>query len=89
MAEFLVEVYLTAGSPFDASAARARLAAQELTDEGKPVRYVSSVFVPEDETCFFLYQACSADAVREAARRAALPFERVSAAVAETKGVPQ
>lgn len=89
MAEFLVEVYLTGDNRFDASAARARRAAEELTGEGTPVLYVSSIFVPEDETCFFLYQAASADAVHEAARRAALPFERVSAAVAEPKGVPQ
>lgn len=86
MAEFLVEVYLTRGDAFDASVVRARRAAEELTVEGTAVLYVSSVFVPEDETCFFLYEAASADAVREAARRAALPFERVSEAVAEPKG---
>ena len=67
------------------SSAKARLAADELTREGTPVRYLNSIFVPEDETCFFLYQAVSADAVREAARRAALSFERVSEAVAENR----
>ena len=44
--------------------------------EGIPVRLVRSVFVPEDEACFYLYEATSAEAVREAARRAALPFAR-------------
>jgi Nickel responsive protein SCO4226-like len=87
MAEFLVEVYLSRGDAVDASAERARRAAQELTDEGTPVLYLSSIFVPEDETCFFLYHAASADAVREAARRASLSFERVCEAVAESKGV--
>ena len=86
MAEFLVEIYLSRANGVDASVARARAAAEELTGEGTPVRYVSSIFVPEDETCFFLYQAVSADDVREAARRASLPFERVSEAVAESKG---
>ncbi len=89
MAEFLAEVYLARGAGFDSSVARARSAAEELTREGTRVVHVSSVFVPEDETCFFLYEAASTDAVREVARRAALPFERVSEAVAETKGVFQ
>ena len=84
MAEFVVECYV---SRADAGAVargaeRARLAAEELTREGTPVRYLRSIFVPEDETCFFMCEAVSADAVREAARRAALPFERVAEAVA-------
>jgi Nickel responsive protein SCO4226-like len=87
MAEFLVEVYLSRGNAHDASADRARRAARELTDEGTPVVYLSSIFVPEDETCFFLYQAASAEAVREAAQRASLRFERVSVAMADPKGV--
>jgi hypothetical protein len=39
---------------------------------------VRSLFVPEDETCFLLIDAPSADVVREVVRRAELPFERVS-----------
>ncbi len=89
MAEYLVELYISRrdGGAVESSAAKARLAPEELTLEGTPVRYLHSIFVPEDETCFFLYQAISADDVREAARRAALPFERTSEAVAESKGV--
>ena len=80
MNEFLLEVYV---SRADAAAAargtrRTRLAAEQLTREGTPVRVVRSIFVPEDETCFLLCDAASADAVLEAARRAALPCERVS-----------
>ena len=87
MTEFLVEVYLARGNGVEATALDARRAAQELTDKGTPVRYLSSIFVPEDETCFFLYEAATAEAVREAARRASLAFERISEAVAEPKGV--
>jgi Protein of unknown function (DUF4242) len=89
MVEFLVELYVSREDrgAVESSVAKARLAAEELTREGTPVRYLHSIFVPADETCFFLYQAVSADAVREAAQRAALPFERVSEAVAEPKGV--
>jgi hypothetical protein len=39
------------------------------------------LFVPEDETCFYLYEAASADDVREAARRANLPAETVVEAI--------
>ena len=42
------------------------------------MRCVRSIFVPEDETCFFLYEADSADAVRAAVERAALPSARVA-----------
>jgi hypothetical protein len=82
---FLVELYVARSDP-DAvvrGAERTRQAAEELTREGSPVRYVRSIFVPEDETCFFLCEATSADAVREAVRRAAVPFERVAEVVAD------
>src|SRR5437764_5027776 len=84
MAEFLVELYVSSrnAAAVERGAARARVAAEELTREGTPVRYLRSIFVPEDETCFYLCEACSADAVREVARRATLPFERVTEAMA-------
>jgi hypothetical protein len=47
------------------------------------VRFLRSVFVPEDETCFYLYEAASVDDVREAARRAALPFATVVESIRE------
>ena len=87
MAEFLVEFYVSrsdAGA-VELGAVRAREAAEELAREGMPVRYLHSIFVPEDETCFFLYEAGSADAVREAGGRAALRFERVAEAIAESR----
>jgi uncharacterized protein DUF4242 len=85
MTEFLVELYVsrTDEAAVERGAARGRLAAEELTSEGTPVRYLRSIFVPEDETCFLLYEAASADAVREAARRAELPLARVSEARGE------
>jgi hypothetical protein len=82
MAEFLVEVYIAGsdGRAVASCSASARAAAEALTRSGTPVRYVSSIFVPEDETCFFLFEAESADAVRAAARRAGVAFERVTEA---------
>jgi hypothetical protein len=88
VAEFLLELYVSRSTP-DAvanGAERTRLAAEQLTREGKPVRYVRSLFMPEDETCFHLCEAASADDVRLAAERAALPFDRLIETVAGSNG---
>lgn len=88
MSEFVVELYIAeadAGA-VEEGAEHARLAAEQLTREGTPVRYLRSLFVPEDETCFYLYDAASADAVRDAAQRAALRFERITSAVTGSTG---
>ena len=84
MREFLIELYVPRADRGGAEAAaeRVRLAAEELTREGTPVRYLRSIFVPEDETCFFLCEAASIEAVRETARRADLRFERIVEAAA-------
>jgi Protein of unknown function (DUF4242) len=86
VAEFLVELYVSRTDTVGAErgAERARLAAEELTREGTPVRYLRSIFVPEDETCFYLCEAASLEVVRETARRADLSFERIAEAVAPT-----
>ena len=52
-----------------------------MQDEGIPVRFVRSLFVPEDDACFHLYEAASPEQVREAARRASLPFEKLFEAI--------
>jgi hypothetical protein len=85
---FLVELYVSRSdhAVVEQGAERARLAAEELSREGTPVRYMRSIFVPEDETCFLLYEAVRAQDVEEAARRAAVPFERVAEVVTESKG---
>jgi hypothetical protein len=85
MPEFLVELYV---SPADAAstnrrAEQARRAAEELSNQGTSVRYLRSIFVPDDETCFHLYRASSLAAVQEVGSRAGLRFERISQAVAE------
>ena len=79
MPSYLVEVYLPHSGADAALAAgrRARAAAVELTREGVPVRYVRTTFLPEDETCFHLFEAVSADAVEELSRRAELGRVRV------------
>jgi len=88
MAEYLLELYVSRGDPgaVASGAERARAAAEELTEEGTSVRYVRAIFVPEDETCFFLYEAGSVEAVRDAARRAGLGSERVTEALGARTG---
>jgi Protein of unknown function (DUF4242) len=61
------------------AAARARAAT---ADDG--VRFLRSIFVPEDDTCFLLYEGPSAQSVRAAARRAKLGVRRVQATLKET-----
>jgi hypothetical protein len=81
MTEFLGELYVSRehGVAVEEDEVRVRTAAAELTREGRPVRFVRTIFVPEDETCFYLFEASSAGAVREVGARAALLFDRVSA----------
>ena len=88
MAEFLLELYVSRTDPDAVSrdAERARAASRELVREGIPVRFLRSIFVPEDETAFFLYEAASPEAVYEAAHRASLDFERIAGAVADSSG---
>ena len=83
MAEYLAELYVPRSDEAGAelSTSRMRSAAAELTREGTPVRWVRSIFVPEDETCFVLCEAASLDAVRRTADRAALTFERIAEAI--------
>lgn len=80
-----IYVSRTDGDAVEHGERRSRLAAEELTREGMPIRLLRSIFVREDETCLFLYEAVSADAVREVARRAALPYERITEATAELR----
>jgi hypothetical protein len=61
--------------------ARARETTEEMRREGTRVRFLRSVFVPEDDACFFLYEGTSARSVRAAATRAQLGVVRVDAAL--------
>ena len=84
MAQFLVELYVSHTDPaaLERNAESARRAACALTREGTPVRYLRSILVPADETCFVLLQAHSVAAAGEVARRAGLRFDRLAEAVA-------
>jgi SAM-dependent methyltransferase len=91
MAEYLVELYVAQGDHAAAQhhVAVAEQAGADLTREGRAVRYLQSFFVPEDETCFLLYEADSVDLVTEAVGRAGLRLEHVSAATTSVAGAQE
>ena len=60
---------------------KSRSATEAVSLAGTPVRYVRSIFVPEDETCFYVFESSSREAVVAAIERAALPFARITEAV--------
>jgi hypothetical protein len=82
MAKFLFEVYVptAVGADAEGLARRARAAADHLSSEGRPVRFLQSILIEEDETCFLLFEAASPEDVRQAAARADLPPGRISRA---------
>jgi hypothetical protein len=56
---------------------RARAAAAE-TGPDRPIRYLGSILIREDEVVFCQFEGC-ADTVRETAERAGVPFDRILA----------
>ena len=87
MPSYLVETYLARGRAGECTACeiRARSAAEELTQERTRVRFDRSIHVPEDEICFFIFDAPSARDAALAAHRAGLRSIRVVEAVASRK----
>lgn len=76
---YLVETYLRVGNARGRAARerRARSAAEQLTRDGKPVWFQGSIHIPEDEICFFTFDAKSARTAAVAARLAGLEALRV------------
>lgn len=83
MPSYCIELYLPQASAarLEEAASRARLAAEVLSTDGIPINYVRTTYLAEDETCFHLFEADSAEDVAEAALRAGLPTGRVTRAV--------
>ena len=74
MTNFVVEVYTPNLSRADLAelAGRVEAAVLEMEREGVRVRYLRSVLVPEDETCFHHFEGLTIDAIRLASERAGL-----------------
>ena len=87
MPSYLVETYLARGSAGERTARerRARSAAEELTQARRRVRFEHSIHVPEDEICFFVFEAPSSRDAALAAQLAGLDPIRVVEAVLSRK----
>ena len=87
MPSYLVETFLARGAAGERQARerRARSAADQMMREGTRVRFERSIHVPEDEICFFTFNAPSSSAAALVAERAALEPLRVVEAIPSRK----
>jgi hypothetical protein len=88
---YLVETYLSRGLAGERASRerRARSAAEQLAEGGTSVRFDRSIYVPEDEICFFVFDVPSGRDAALAAERAALDPIRVVKAISSGKEEPQ
>jgi hypothetical protein len=83
MPSYLIETFLPRGGAAErvTRERRAHSAAEELTRKGTSVRFEHTIHVPEDETCFFVFDAPSSRDAALAAQLAELGSLRVVEAV--------
>jgi hypothetical protein len=88
MPSYLVETYFPRGHAGELTdrERRARSAAEELTREKTRVRFERSIHVPEDEICFFVFEAPSGREAALVAQLAGLDPLRVVEAASPRKG---
>jgi hypothetical protein len=86
MPSYLLETYLPRGQTAERAARerRARSAARELTSAGTRVCFERSIHVPEDEICFFVFDAPSDREASLAGQRAGLDPIRVVEAISSS-----
>ncbi|HEX5731599.1 MAG TPA: DUF4242 domain-containing protein [Blastocatellia bacterium] len=54
---------------------------QEMTADGKEVRYIRSIFVPGDSKCMCMFEAADPEVVRELNEAAQIPFTEIKEAL--------
>ena len=83
MPYFMVERHLPGITPeqLQAAAKRAKSTTADMTQQGTPVRYLRSTFIPSEEKVFCLFQGASQESIEEANRKADIPFNRVTEAL--------
>lgn len=80
---YLAELYIPASTAFAEVAGKARAGAGQAAGAGARVRFLQAIFVPQDESCFVLYQADTTDDVTTAGTLAGLIFDRIVPAICE------
>lgn len=90
MPSYLVETYLPRSRAGERAAReeRARVVVEELVREGTRARFIGSTYVPEDEMCFFTFDAPSSRDATLLAQRAGLGAVRVVEAVSSEEERP-
>jgi hypothetical protein len=90
MPSYLVETYLRREEAGESVARerRARSAAEKLTRQSTRVRFDRSIYVPEDEICFYVFDAGSAAEAARAAHDAGLDAIRIVEAVSSGQTPP-
>lgn len=83
MPRYMVERHLPGltADMLKAAATKAKHTTAQMTQEGTPVRYLRSTFVPGEDKCFCLFEGSSKETIKEANERAQIPFERIHEAV--------
>ncbi len=84
MALFVVERYVPATTKPDALGT---LGSTGLATPSPDIRHVRTWFLPEDETCFSLFEAPSAAALKAAGDAAGLRYSRITEAIETDGGV--
>jgi hypothetical protein len=79
LSKYLVEVFVPRSQAQEAQATgnRARAAAEQLGRENVAVRHVRTTYLPDDETCFHVFEAASKEIVREVCWQAGLRWPRI------------
>ncbi len=79
MSYFVVQRELPGITPeaLAGAGARAKTCAAEMSEEGTPVRWIRSFFLPSTEQTHCYFEAPNAEVVREVNERANIPFKTV------------
>ena len=79
MAQFVVTRHLPGITPeaLQSAGVRAKTCCAEMTQEGQPVRWIRSFFLPESAQTHCYFEAPNRQAVEEAQHRARIPFTEI------------
>lgn len=77
--KYIVEAYVPTGrtASLGNHDVRLRTAAAEMAAEGTAIRHLNTLFIPEEEICFYVFEASSPEDVAEVSRRAEIGYERI------------
>ena len=80
MAVFVVKRELPGITPdaLQSAGLRAKSCCAEMTNEGQPIRWMRSYFLPETAETHCYFEAPSKGAVEEANRRARIPYKQIA-----------